>query len=70
MAVIQTFIAHGAAVQAPKTVIIHAMGEYVKTADSQLHALPFLASIGLSAHSFIAPDGTNYRGSWIIGCRW
>lgn len=58
---IQTLLKHGAKEQTPKRVIIHAMGEYIETADARQHAAPFLDSIGLSAHALVAPDGTNYR---------
>lgn len=51
----------GAPSQTPKTVIIHAMGEYIAGDGWDNHAVQYLKRIGLSAHSLIAPDGINYR---------
>jgi len=51
----------GASSQTPKRIIIHAMGEYIGAPGPENHAVQYLASIGLSAHAIIAPDGTNYR---------
>lgn len=58
---ITTNLEHGGnSANTPKLIVIHAMGEYIK--DSQpRHAIKFLDHYGLSAHSLIAPDGTNYR---------
>lgn len=42
----------------PKGVIIHSMGEYIKTANGPVKASDFLKSIGLSVHGFLHPDGT------------
>lgn len=56
---------YGGAHQTPKTIIVHAMGEYVM-ADNGTdfdHAPEFLERMQLSAHALAAPDGT------IIRCR-
>lgn len=45
----------------PDTIVIHCMGEYIKDAGKTHHAVQFLNQYGLSAHSLVAPDGTNYR---------
>ena len=43
--------------------IIHAMGEYIKSPDSDviLHASDFLKEVGLSAHLLICPDGAIFQ---------
>jgi len=48
-------------IQFPDTIVIHAMGEFIAGNEWNNHAVHYLNSIGLSAHSLIAPDGTNYR---------
>lgn len=58
---ITTHIKHGGSnIQLPDTIIVHAMGEYILT-DPPRHAVKYLDFAKLSAHSLIAPDGTNYR---------
>jgi N-acetyl-anhydromuramyl-L-alanine amidase AmpD len=52
---------HGTAIQTPKRIIIHSMGEFIGEAGWQNHAVQYLDKVGLSAHSIIAPDGVNYR---------
>lgn len=53
----------GASKQSPKRVIVHAMGEYIKTNQGSIHAVDFLESIGLSAHVLVCPNGD------IVRCR-
>jgi len=71
--IITTHIPHGGKYNSPKDIFVHAMGEYINGE----HAVSFLAN-GVSpnrrsAHSLIAPDGTNYRlrndneGAWHAG---
>lgn len=56
-----THLEHGGSgVQLPDTIVVHAMGEYILT-DPPRHAVSYLNFAKLSAHSLIAPDGTNYR---------
>ncbi len=59
----EQLLSFGASKQEPKRVIVHAMGEYIKTNQGAVHAVEFLESIGLSAHILICPDGD------IIRCR-
>ena len=47
--------------QIPNMIVVHAMGEYIAGDKWQDHAVQFLDKQKLSAHSLIAPDGTNYR---------
>jgi len=56
--IIESHIENNEGMQGPPEIItIHSMGEYI--ADN--HAVGYLASIGLSAHSLIDSIGTNYR---------
>lgn len=52
---------HGANYQEPEIIVIHAMGEFIGGNGWENHAVQFLDSIRLSAHSLVAPDGTNFR---------
>jgi len=47
----------------PDSIVIHAMGEFIKCNGSYSHAVDFLRGIGLSAHALICPDGS------VIQCR-
>lgn len=49
----------GAAVQVPKMIVLHAMGEFVEN----VFAVDFLKSVGFSVHAMITPAGS------IIRCR-
>lgn len=52
----------GSATNSPDTIIVHCMAEHVKDISGNYTFAPrFLENAGLSAHSLIAPDGTNYR---------
>jgi len=52
----------GASSNIPDTIVIHCMAEYVKDIEGNYTFAPrYLENAGLSAHSLIAPDGTNYR---------
>jgi hypothetical protein len=42
----------------PKGIIVHSMGEYIKTDKGAVEAYDFLESLKLSVHGFIHPDGT------------
>ena len=53
----------GATHQTPNRIVLHAMGEYIKTETGEQHAYDFLKNTGLSAHALICPDGT------ILKCR-
>lgn len=53
---------HGSPNQTPDKIYVHAMGEYIAGTGWKNHAVQYLDSRGWSAHSFIAPDGVNYRG--------
>lgn len=58
----QRYNPYGAAYQIPKTIIIHAMGEYVAVSKDEYEYAPdYLMRQGLSAHALIAPNGTIYR---------
>ena len=66
-----THIEHGGGAQNPTSIVIHCMGEYIADGRGGFdHAVPFLNKYKLSAHSLIAPDGSNYRcredneGAW------
>ena len=54
---------HGANHQDPKIIVVHSMGEYIAGHGWEHHAVQFLNTLPkpLSAHSLVAPDGTNYR---------
>lgn len=52
---------HGAGDQIPNKIIIHSMGEFIGIDGWANHAIQFLDRKGWSAHSFIAPNGINYR---------
>jgi N-acetyl-anhydromuramyl-L-alanine amidase AmpD len=53
---------YGAHHQTPRTIIVHAMAEYVEVEHGQYeHAPDFLLRSGLSAHALAAPDGIIYR---------
>lgn len=41
----------------PKGIIVHSMGEYIKTPNGVLAAYDFLEEMKLSVHGFIHPDG-------------
>jgi N-acetyl-anhydromuramyl-L-alanine amidase AmpD len=41
----------------PKGIIVHSMGEYIRTTDGVKYAKDFLTDIGLSVHGFIKPNG-------------
>ena len=57
-----THLKHGGKkVQEPKVIVIHAMAEFIIGDGWKKHAVPFLNKYGLSAHSLVAPDATNYR---------
>lgn len=69
----EAHIPHGSpGPQEPDTIIIHCMGEFIDNGHGGYdHAVNFLAdTVKLSAHSLIAPDGTNFRcredteGAW------
>jgi len=51
----------GKKVQVPKIIVVHAMGEFIGGNGWDSHAVQFLNRSGLSAHSLIAPDATNFR---------
>jgi len=51
----------GADFQTPNLIVVHAMAEYIKFDKRVVHAVDYLDEIGLSAHSFIAPNGTIFR---------
>ena len=53
----------GAKSQIPSRIVLHSMGEYIKTDTGAKFAPDFLRDIGLSVHVLICPDGT------IIRCR-
>ena len=53
----------GAKSQIPSRIVLHSMGEYIKTDAGAKFAPDFLRDIGLSVHALICPDGT------IIRCR-
>lgn len=43
----------------PKGIVIHSMAQYLVNEDGKtVHARDFLASIGLSVHAFVEPDGS------------
>ncbi len=48
-------LSNGPSQQSPNRVIIHAMGEYIKTPKGVLYAPDFLEKIGLSAHALVTP---------------
>lgn len=56
--IVNSHLAHpmNGRLQLPDTIIVHSMGEFIL----DQHAVGFLGSIKLSAHSLIGPDGTNY----------
>lgn len=61
MTIEYTHLIHGGSyLQLPDTIIVHAMGEFILT-DPPRNAVSYLNYAKLSAHSVIAPDGTNYR---------
>ena len=61
MKTITTLLNHGKDGNVPEMIVIHAMGEFVIDGTVRQHAVKFLDRCGLSAHSLIAPSGTNYR---------
>ena len=56
MKIVNRFSPYGTPHNAPKTIVIHAMAEYLP-----MHATEFLDTVKLSAHVLVAPDGTLYR---------
>lgn len=42
-------------------IVIHGMGEFLKTDEGDVHASDFLKDIGLSAHALIEPNGNVLR---------
>lgn len=44
----------------PKGIIVHSMGEYIKTPNGPMKAKEFLESLRLSVHGFVHPNG-NYE---------
>lgn len=58
-----TYIPHGADYQSPTILVIHAMGEKIKSDNGgqPSHAVAFLNENGLSAHRLISPDGIVYK---------
>jgi AmpD protein len=47
--------------QAPKRIVVHAMGEFIDTDDVDYHAPDWLRKLGLSAHAFVTPSGVIIR---------
>lgn len=54
MNVIKRYIGIGGGIQTPDRLIIHAMSEYI----NGMYADEFLASVGLSAHFLLCPNGS------------
>lgn len=54
------YLPHGGGKQTPELIVIHSMAEYVID-GKPYHAVNFLNKYEYSAHSLIAPEGTNYR---------
>lgn len=54
---------YGASHNIPKTIVVHAMAEFLPTADGEEHehASAFLENVQLSAHALVEPDGTIIR---------
>ncbi len=46
----------------PHQIIIHAMGEFIKTKEKVYFAPDYLAFDGTSAHIFVPPEGELFRG--------
>ena len=61
MNTITSHLDHGKSINEPKIIVVHAMGEYIGGNGWDNHAVQYLNKAGLSAHSLIAPDATNYR---------
>ena len=66
MKIIQTHLDAGdkLGAQVPEIIVVHAMGEFINGDGWRDHAVQFLRTAKpypLSAHSLVAPDGTNYR---------
>lgn len=59
--IVKSHLSHGHKNNEPNLIVVHAMGEYILGSGWKDHAVSFLNENGLSAHSLIAPDGTNYR---------
>jgi AmpD protein len=61
---IDSYIPNGGGFQKPDLLVIHAMGEFIKSErigyPSQ-HAVPFLNENGYSAHLLISPEGDVYK---------
>lgn len=51
---------HGFDHNRPTRIVVHAMAEYLQGQQPR-HAVKFLDHYGLSAHSLVAHDGTNFR---------
>lgn len=54
-------LAHGAGHQAPDTIIVHAMAEFIQVGIRAYSTVDFLDMKGLSAHALISPSGTVVR---------
>lgn len=52
----------GFAKQEPHQIIVHAMGEYIRTRTRVYSAPEYLAFDGTSAHVFVKPEGVLIRG--------
>lgn len=58
---IESYIPYGGGHQTPDTIVIHAMGEYIKDGATPQHAVAFLNELKLSAHYLVAPSGDVYH---------
>ena len=47
--------------QTPDRLVIHAMGEFIDTDDTDYSAVDWLRKLGLSVHAFITPSGVVIR---------
>jgi len=63
MNIVKQYNDYGAPHQTPKSIIIHAMAEYLSIDGGHqwMKAADFLKHTGLSAHALVSPDGTVYR---------
>lgn len=68
--IVESHLAYGRSTNHPTRIVMHAMGEFIDDGDRPRHAVKFLDRYKLSAHSLVAPDGTNFRcrkdteGAW------
>lgn len=62
MKIVQQYNSYGAPHQEPKSIIVHAMGEFISPdGHTWMKAADFLEHKGLSVHALVAPDATIYR---------